>query len=264
MLLQKEKRDIAIIIPYVNLPDYVIELLYTICTKYSYHIYLIDNNSNEETKKKLKSLEEREYLTIVYNETNIGCASAWNQGIELAILEHEIDYAVILNNDVLLHKDCVDNMIKVINKYGIPFVSGFDVAKECEYPKQILEQRLPDKKFIVDAPQFSCYALSIKLLDILKEREQGVEEYPGRFDQKFYPAYFEDNDFHYRLKLKHERGVATSDALYYHYGSRTIKENVDVGEISDSYYIQNKQRYIEKWGGEPGKEKFKIPFNNNE
>ena len=258
------KKDIAIIIPYINLPNYVLDLIRTIYTEFSYHIYLIDNNSDPETKKKLAYLDKREYITIVYNNTNIGCASSWNQGIKIAIEEYNIDYAVVLNNDILLHKDCIDNMISNLICGGFPFVSGMDVCKECAKPFDVLNLKTPDKKFVVDAPEFSCYALNIKLLEIMKDKEKGFEEYPGLFDQKYYPAYFEDNDFHRRLKLIGMRAVKINTALYYHYGSRTIKENDDVKVISDTYYLTNKQRYIEKWGGKPGKEKFKIPFDQEE
>lgn len=257
----QNKKDLAIIIPYINLSNYILDLLRTISTKYSYHIYLIDNNSDQETKKKLADLDKREYITIIYNNTNIGCASAWNQGIRAAIEENNIDYAVILNNDILLHKDCIDNMLLEMRVGCFPLVSAFDVCKDCAKPFDVLDLKIPFQRFIVDAPEFSCYALDVKLLDKLKEREKDVEEYSGLFDQKFYPAYFEDNDFHYRLKLAGMRAVKTNTALYYHYGSRTIKENEEVGIISNTFYLTNQQRYIEKWGAKPGKEKFKIAFN---
>ena len=260
----QNKKDIAIIIPYINLPNYVLDLLRTISTKYSYHIYLIDNNSDKQTKKNLAELDKREYITIIYNNTNIGCASAWNQGIKIAKEEFNIDYAVVLNNDILLHRDCIDNMIKEIRVGGFPFVSGIDVCKECAKPFDVLDLKIPEKSFIVDAPEFSCYTVDIKLLQQMAYEEGDVEEYPGLFDQKYYPAYFEDNDFHYRIKLVGMRAVKINTALYYHYGSRTIKENEEIGHISNTYYLTNKQRYIEKWGGKPCKEKFKIPFDQEE
>ena len=88
----QNKKDIAIIIPYINLPNYVLDLIRTIYTKYSYHIYLIDNNSDKKTKEELADLDNREYITIIYNNTNIGCASAWNQGIKIAIEECNMNF----------------------------------------------------------------------------------------------------------------------------------------------------------------------------
>ncbi len=262
--MQTKTKEVAIIIPYINLPDYLLELIKTIYTKYTYHIYLIDNASSEKTKKKLADLGKREYITIIENETNIGCAVAWNQGIKTAVSERNIDYAVILNNDIILHHDCIDNMIGEIKAGGFPFVSGIDVCKECAKPIDVLELDVPAKKFVVDEPEFSCYTVDIKLLDKLREREENIEEYPGLFDQKFHPAYFEDNDFHYRIKLAKMRAVKLNTALYYHYGSRTILSNEEVLNISNNYYSINAQRYVEKWGGGPRQEKFKIPFDQEE
>jgi len=257
------KRDIVIIIPYINLPGYIKDLLATIKTKYTYKIYLIDNNSTQDTKRSLFTLASRNDLEFIYNDTNIGVASSWNQGVKLGVDRHYIDFAVVLNNDILLHPDCIDNMIKVSKDGNFPLVSGFDFAKECAVPHEILEKSIPKKTFVVDAPEFSCYTLNIKLLENLKDFERGKEEYPGRFDQKYYPAYFEDNDLHYRFKLAKMRAVKTNTALYYHYGSRTIKENPDMDSINSALYLQNQRRYIEKWGGKPGHEKFKIPFNQD-
>ena len=241
---------------------YILDLLPTIKTAWNYHIYLINNNSNAETNDELKEIYKSKKVSVIFNDTNIGVSSSWNQGIKIAREEFNIDYAVILNNDVLLHPDCIDEMIKASASGDFPLVSGFDMCKDCAVPLDIIDLGLPQCPCVVDAPEFSCYTVNIKLLDRLRDFEQGREEFPGLFDQKFHPAYFEDNDFHRRIKLASMRGVKTSNAMYYHFGSRTIKENPDIKEISNSLYLQNEQRYIEKWGGKPGKEKFKTPFNN--
>ena len=257
----KKQIKLSIVITYIDLSNYVIDLIETIKTKYSYHIYLIDNNSTEETKNKLKHFKDSSCITIIENQSNIGCASSWNQGIVRAKSDFNVEYVAILNNDILLHPDCLDNMIKVIEENQIPLVSGFDVCKECVTPLDVLKLPIPNNLFVVDAPQFSCYTVSVKLLEKLRDLDHRHEEYFGLFDQKFYPAYFEDNDFHYRIKLAKMRCVCTNSALYYHYGSRTVKEHEEVGNVNKHYFLQNKQRYAEKWGGKPGSEKYKTPFN---
>jgi GT2 family glycosyltransferase len=255
------KRDVAIIIPYVGLAHYILGLLKTITTKYSYHIYLIDNHSDWQTKEALCELSGRDNITILFNDTNIGVASAWNQGIIAGIEEFSVDYAVILNNDILLHPLCIDSMIDALKANNFALVSAVDVCGDCSTPDEILKLKVPTRNFFVDAPNFSCYAISIATLSKLGRLEKDIEEFPGMFDAKFYPAYFEDNDYHYRLKLVGMRGVKNNQALFYHFGSRTIKENEEIAEAINYSFLQNKERYIEKWGGEPGKEKSKIPFN---
>ena len=82
----------------------------------------------------------------------------------------------------------------------------------------------------------------------------------GWFDEKFYPAYFEDNDYHYRIRMNGFKAVKTNQALYFHFGSRTIKDDEKVKEKCNIGYAANREYYIQKWGGEPGKETFKTPF----
>jgi len=209
----------------------------------------------------MKKIYKLDKVSVLFNDTNIGVASSWNQGIKTAREEFNIDYAVVLNNDILLHPDCINEMIKCSAEGNFPLVSSFDMCGDCSVPLDVINLKQPDSPFVIDAPEFSCYTVNIKLLDKLRDFEQGREEFPGLFDQKFHPAYFEDNDFHYRLKLASMRGVKTNTAMYYHFGSRTLKENPDIKEISNSLYLANEQRYIEKWGGKPGKEKFITPFN---
>lgn len=255
------KKELCIILPYIELPNYVLLAVDSIITKYNYHLFLIDNNSSEKTKIELEHLENSKNVTIVHNPANYGCAGSWNQGINLALSKYNPKYITILNNDIVLHPDCIDNMIQVIESENYALVSAYDSCQECSFPSDIKKLSIPDHQFVVDAPDFSCFTLNIRALDILRVREKGIEEFPGLFDQKFYPAYFEDNDFHYRLKLNNMRGVKTNSALFYHFGSRTIKENNEVGLISNTYYLSNRQRYMAKWGGKQGQEKNKKPFN---
>jgi len=255
------KKQVVIVTPYINLYEYILKLIKSVHTQYSYVFALIDNGSDNETKKELKYLREKPEFAMVENPTNIGVAASWNQGIKFAKQAFNADWVVILNNDILLHPSCIDKMIEVSEKGSFPLVSATDKAKECETPEKIFDLAIPENEIIVDKPEFSCYVLNIRLLQKLGERELKDHEFPGLFDEKFYPAYFEDNDFHYRLKLAGMRGVKTNQAIYYHFGSRTIRENKNMENIVKNSYLENEQKYIDKWGGKPGEEKHIIPYN---
>ena len=81
----------------------------------------------------------------------------------------------------------------------------------------------------------------------------------GRFDEDFYPAYYEDSDYIYRMNLA---GI-----------TQTIDKslNAEIFRISSSYekasdlvntaMQMNRERYIQKWGGLPLLEKFTKPYN---
>ena len=79
------------------------------------------------------------------------------------------------------------------------------------------------------------------------------------FDENFYPAYFEDKDYMYRLKI--EGGYCIEDEsldpLIYR-NSMTIKKDIEL----NNNFATNEQLYIAKWGGLPNEEKFKTPFDD--
>ena len=85
------------------------------------------------------------------------------------------------------------------------------------------------------------------------------------FDENYFPAYFEDNDFHYRLKLAitkkygnlkmHAGTKKMNPALFRN--SMTIKKDPKV----NSGFTANQKYFTKKWGGPPGHEKFKTAWN---
>jgi len=85
----------------------------------------------------------------------------------------------------------------------------------------------------------------------------------GEFDEGFKPAYFEDNDYHRRMKLAGMKAIVYPPALFYHFGSRTQNEASDKGAIvSGPMFDNNRKYYHGKWGGDPEHETFIHPFNN--
>lgn len=85
-------------------------------------------------------------------------------------------------------------------------------------------------------------------------------EYIGEFDEGFYPAYYEDSDYMYRLKLRgllHEVNSSLNplDAMV----SQTYEKAPELVNLAMKH---NRQRYIDKWGNVPLLEKFTTPFNN--
>jgi GT2 family glycosyltransferase len=87
----------------------------------------------------------------------------------------------------------------------------------------------------------------------------------GWFDENFYPAYKEDQDFSYRCKLAQAQrvsGIPNSRAD--HFGSATIRSNPVLAAQSKQNRAWRVSYYKAKWGGDAGKEVFRNPFNNTE
>lgn len=83
----------------------------------------------------------------------------------------------------------------------------------------------------------------------------------GLMDENFYPAYCEDNDHRYRMKL----AGLTWDRFPLkatHVISSTLHSNPDFEERNKVSFPANIEYYIEKWGGDRGREVFTTPFNS--
>ena len=150
--------------------------------------------------------------------TNIGVAASWNLICEKIFETSE--YALILNDDIYLGiKDFGIN--KILENY-----------KNC---------------FIRATPDWCAFLIS-------KEIYRKV----GKFNEEFFPAYYEDKSYEYRMKMMGVRHIQTSLLNPFIYNSsKTIEKMPSI--IEDSK--RNKRIYIQMWGGEPEREKFKTPFN---
>jgi GT2 family glycosyltransferase len=166
----------------------------------------------------IKSKIKHPNIEVIENEKNVGVANSINQLCNL-IFEWN-DYAIILNDDIYLgRKDWeVDNLL-----------TNFQ------------------KDFYVTMQDWCAFIMPKKTFKEV-----------GEFDGEFFPAYYEDDDYKYRMKLK-GKNIFQIPFLnpFLFQNSQTIEK-----EPSFRPLIENcKKRFIEKWGGEPNHEKFKTPFN---
>jgi GT2 family glycosyltransferase len=82
----------------------------------------------------------------------------------------------------------------------------------------------------------------------------------GGFDEGFFPAYFEDNDYCYRCRINSVPRVTDpffSPEVYRN--SMTIDKDGSLNQNFDT----NKQKFVIKWGGQPGQEKYTVPYDRS-
>jgi len=83
----------------------------------------------------------------------------------------------------------------------------------------------------------------------------------GPFDEAFTPAYFEDNDYHYRLNLAGWASpIALSDVGHAISGTMHAMRAVERARHHEKFRA-NHARYIAKWGGPPREERFTVPYD---
>src|SRR5512146_263833 len=89
--------DVGFVIPVFNQLDYTVQCLKSLNAAGvpDTDIVLVDNASTDGTRQFLAG---RPQLRVITNDTNRGCAAAWNQGTEAV----RAQWTVVLNNDVLV------------------------------------------------------------------------------------------------------------------------------------------------------------------
>jgi glycosyltransferase involved in cell wall biosynthesis len=191
-------------------------------------IVIINNGNDEGVGTALTKLQERcPNVEVVKPAHNLGVAGSWNHFLR----EYDSAYYLICGSD-------------------IQFATG-DLEKLHRFS---LDH--PD-----DAIMFGNHGYSIFVLT-----KCGVG-LAGYFDENFYPAYLEDCDYSYRLKLLDVRASNVPDIQAIHgeapyWGSSTILSDPTYRERNGITHGNNFTYYRAKWGGINGEEIYSYPFND--
>lgn len=219
-------------------------------------VLLVDNASVDETREEAGKLVS-EFFSHTRNEEMWGFQRSVNYGVNDGFARG-FDYVLVCNNDIILHEDALirleRRMILAAVSSKMPrvgMVSCMDVRGEST-PETFATLVSKDKEAVEESkhPNFSAFMVN-----------RNCWEDVGEFDELFFPAYYEDNDYHYRMTLAGYEAICLPTAMFYHYGSRTQNEALS-RPITDSSH-QHK-RYVGKWGGSPEHETYKHPFGNND
>ena len=213
------------------------------------HIILIDNASTDNTKVEAEKIAS-DLLYYKRNEERWGFQKSVNFGVTFGI-ENKADFILVCNNDIILHPEAIWRLVERFNGSLVGMVTCMDVRGETT-PGAICQINANDKAGVDEAPHpnFSAFMISKEVWEVV-----------GEMDELFAPAYFEDNDYHYRMKLLEIPAIVLPIALFYHYGSRTQNEAIGEPIVTSPMFEQNRAKYVKKWGGLPGEEKFTIPYN---
>ena len=172
----------------------------------------------------LEILSGPEQVITVTAKVNLGVAGSWNWALNNVPMEHGA--MLISNDDIIFHKETLRMFYEQIQKPEVDFLLG------CQ----------------------SVWAL----FGITEKLHKEI----GGFDENFYPAYFEDNDFHYRMKLKGYDITRVETISYGHENSSTLAAfNKDETTAHHNNFRKNRSYYNDKWGGLPTQEKYTTPFN---
>jgi GT2 family glycosyltransferase len=175
---------------------------------------------------RMNSYEPPKDVEVLWTQStiNLGVAASWNLFLGFAFELNKYDGIIIANDDIILGNTTLQAML--------------DASKQ-------------NPEAVVSAGRSEHNAFSLFYIPEYVYRTVGL------FDERFYPAYFEDNDYAYRMKLKDVPLIQSAGDTYYHKGSATINTYTPERMMKHHESFRNNQlMYVQKWGGVPGKETF--------
>lgn len=211
-------------------------------------------------------------------------AWAWNSAVDEMCVKRELDAVVICNDDVILAPDTArllaeglvygaagttarpfpERKVVLTSGYNIrdvdlnleqpgghPYVEPSGPPYEAGLSREVFYRPEDLPKFQArwgTGPDFSCFCVSLETIKLI-----------GPFDEVFDPCYFEDNDYHHRIKLAGYE--ALSYAPYWHYGSQTLAADPELASTFHTKFERCRMMYASKWGGTPGEETFTRPYD---
>lgn len=188
------------------------------------HITVIDNGH--------QAIDfDHEDVGYIVPAHNLGVAASWNLICKRAFAYHPTTHVIILNDDIYL---------------GLPQRPQEGHANRQEELKSIV-QKYPRDFYKSLHDDWCVFIMPRHTWQLI-----------GEFDERFFPAYFEDRDYRYRMRIA---GLSCMEAVMFNPFVHRNSATSDRDRSVLNNFEKNKQLYIDKWGGKPGHEKYRTPFN---
>jgi GT2 family glycosyltransferase len=169
---------------------------------------------------------------------NRGLSKSWNEGM-LDAYGAGADVVIIVNDDVHFSPSDVDKLAEKAARHADRYIVS------CAGYHGRFGRTIPSHGY-------ACFAINPIALRRL-----------GCFDENFFPAYCEDQDYAYRASLAGLCEENCADTMVYHLGSAAIFSDAVLRQQNCYTQGQNMQYYQRKWGGPAGQEIFTAPFNDS-
>jgi len=208
-------------------------------TDFPYRLIIVDNASNNETKRYLEDLAERKDVDVrlIRNEENLGNSKGANQGIRSSAAE----YVCILDNDTIVTDHWLSEMVKAaeadakigvvnpLSNYGAKKTFGKnweDIGAET--------YRAGAGKYIETAAAIGfCFLIKRKVINDI-----------GVWSENYGPGYFEDTEYSVRA-IRHGYKIAIAQGAYVvHLEHSSFKKTGFLDEL----FTKNQKLFYDEFG----------------
>ncbi len=192
-------------------------------------IIVVDNASTDGTPEYLNSIG----VMVVRNATNLGCAKAWNQGVQAS----KGEVVGILTNDIVVTSGWLPALLRFMEEAGHGIVSPALREGPLDYELD---------KYAAEYTAACRAATRPGLLGPCMLIKRDVFDTIGLFDERFIYGGCEDVDFLWRAQKAEITAAVTGSAFIHHFGM--ITQNAVKRAESKAYPTQNLAHFRRKWG----------------
>ncbi len=220
---------VTIVIPVLNGLSYVrdcIESIYSSPVNCSYEVIAIDQNSVDGTKQYLKNCSTKfENFLLIENKTNVGFASAMNQGALIA----KGQFLVLANSDLIFTPHWLNPLVDMVEREPQTAVVSPMTNYVGEGPQIDLDARdlKPEgAKGYAQKIQFRTAEVTVtdRLVFFCALIRTNVYHLLGGLANVYALGNYEDDDFCLRVRLAGFQLKIASNSFVYHLGSKTFKQ----------------------------------------
>jgi GT2 family glycosyltransferase len=241
-----QKDCICIIILNQNKKDDLLDCINSINQQVykNFIIVVVDNGSVDGSAEAVKNKYPE--VNLIENKINSGAAGGRNIGIKYAIKNLHFNFFLFLDNDVILEKYFLQEMIKSVNVdpnlniitpkcylMDYPGIIGYAGGMSINLFTGDIENIGNEKR---DEGQFdqSKFVSSSGGLCLISRK---VINEVGLFDERFNPYGWEDVDYSLRAREKGFKIFYNHNAIIYHKGGK--KQRGKIAEVYESSKVKN-------------------------
>jgi GT2 family glycosyltransferase/glycosyltransferase involved in cell wall biosynthesis len=242
---------VSVIIPMYNQVEhtfYCVRSIFEHNEYKNYEVIIADDNSPENTEFLTQHIENVVYIK---NETNLGFLRNCNNAAKQA----KGDYIVFLNNDTLVKKDWLIELLNVFenfDKVGL-------VGSKLVYPNGKLQEAggiiwqdgsgwnygnqdhadKPEYNYVKEVDYISGAAIMI---------DARLWEEVGGFDELYLPAYCEDSDFCFEVRKRGYKVIYQPFSVVTHFEG--VSHGKDLNSGIKQYQVANNKKLRDKWSAD--------------